>query len=111
MFSCSSSIILPIERSDRFIPLVRIDADEVVLLALLQESHALAHQRVADDRPRLGAVIYASGVESCDQCADVVAVDALGMPAKRAEFAVDRLARQHVPRRTVGLLIVDVDNG
>src|SRR5580692_1850752 len=101
MFSCSSLIILPIERSDRFIPLVRIDTDEVVLLPLFQEFHALAHQRVADDCPRRGAAVSAGGIESYDQCVDVVAVDALSMPAKRAEFAVDRLARQHVPRRTV----------
>ena len=35
------------ERLQRELPLVRIDADEVIVLACFEERHALAHQRVA----------------------------------------------------------------
>ena len=44
-----------IECCQRELPFVRLDADEVVLLALLEERHALAHQRVGDDHARLAA--------------------------------------------------------
>ena len=72
--------------------------------------HALAHQRVADDRPRRGAVDAGARrrprpVRRC-RCRRRV-----GYASQTPEFAVDRLARQHVPRRTVGLLIVDVHDG
>ncbi len=38
-----------IERGQRKLPLVRVDADKMVLLALFQERHAFAHQRIGDD--------------------------------------------------------------
>ena len=54
--ACTSSVswLLPASSiCQRLLPFVRFDAQEVVLLALLEERHALAHPGVADDHARL----------------------------------------------------------
>jgi hypothetical protein len=55
--------------------------------------------------------MMASAVEGLADGVDVVAVDALGEPAESLELLIHRLRGQHAARRTVRLLIVEIDNG
>mgnify|MGYP006172163745 CR=1 FL=1 len=69
-------------------------ADEVVFLAVLQEGHAFAHFRVADNHPWLGAGMITGGIECPDQCLDVVAIHPLGEPAKGLPAIDNRFERE-----------------
>jgi hypothetical protein len=70
---------------------MRLHAQEVVAVALLQERHALGHLGVADDDSGFRLAKIARGIEGCDESVDVVAVDALDVPAERLER--DRFVR------------------
>ena len=57
-----------------------------------------------------GSVEVAGRVEGRDQGIDVVAVDALHVPAERLEARCERLEARHLGGRAVRLLVVDVDD-
>jgi hypothetical protein len=81
----------------------------VVLLALLQEGHALAHQGVEQDHAGLSAGQLACGVEGLQHGGQVVAVDPLHMPAEGGPLVGERLETQHLAGGAVRLLVVDID--
>ncbi len=90
-------------------PLGRIDADEVVLLACFEKRHALAHQRVEQDHARLGIFERTCSIEGLQHSSDVIAIDALHMPAERGPLVGQRLEAEHLAGRAVSLLVVDID--
>jgi len=91
-------------------PFVGGDADEVIFLTLFEGTDAFAHERVDDDDVRF-AVGGAGGGEGGEQRGEVVAVDALGVPAEGGPFFVKRLDAEDARRRAVGLLVVAIDDG
>src|SRR5438445_5324613 len=97
-----------LEQVERLLPFVRLDADEMRLLASLEEWHALGELRVANDDVRLPTP-GPRRVESCHQCVDIVSIDALHVPPERLELRVEGLEVEHLRRHAVGLHLVDVD--
>ena len=92
------------------LPLVRLDAHEVGLLAGLEQRHAAADPGVADEHAPASRGASRSCVERADERRDVVAVDAHGVPAERAPLVRDRLGLQDAGGGAVGLQRVDVDD-
>ena len=80
----------------------------MVGLARLEEWHALAHLRVEEDHARLRTVVVARAVEGVTHRLDVVAVQALHVPAERGPLVGERLEAHHLVGMRVGLLVVQV---
>src|ERR1700745_3688700 len=94
----------------RQLPFVLLDTDEMALLTLLQEWNALPHQRIRDNHSGPWFGMQPGGIESCDHRIEIVAVDPLHEPAEGHELVDQRLESHDLRRRTVRLLIVDVDD-
>ena len=94
------------------LPFVGVDAHEVGFFPGFQQRHAAADLGVAqDDRGCSGfAGLLGDPVEGAQQRVDVVAVDALDVPAERRPFVGDRFDAQHPGGGAVGLQGVDVDH-
>src|SRR5215470_12459131 len=88
----------------RQLPLVLIDAHEMIALAGLQKRYALAHQRVRDNHARLRALMTLGGIERCHHSIEVIAVDALHEPAERPHLFRKRLEAHHLLGGPIGLL-------
>ena len=102
-----------IEYRQRLLPFVRFDAQEMVLLALLQEGHALAHPGVADDDAglRLGECRAPCRRPPpparrcrCRRRAATCQPNASNFGASGSKLSTS-------VRGAVGLLVVDVDDG
>src|SRR4051812_17100515 len=55
--------LVGIKNVDRLLPLTGVNTDEVIFLALFEEGHAFAHQRIEQDDARLGIRMVAGDVE------------------------------------------------
>ena len=76
---------------------------------MLHERHALALDRVSDQRLRTVADVAERG-ERGPELADVVAVARRNVPAEDAEALVELAQRDDLVRRLVGLQLVAVDD-
>lgn len=75
---------------------MRLDSDEVIFLALLQEGDAFAHERVGDNDAGLGFSVILGSIEGSDNSIEIVAVDALHEPTKGLELVDQGLECQHL---------------
>ena len=64
------------------LPFVRLDADEVIFLALLQERDALTHQRISDDHPGLRFSVIFGSIKGSHDGVEIIAIDTLHEPTK-----------------------------
>ena len=85
VFRAHHAVLPASSTGERLLPFIRLDAQEVIALPLLEEGHALGHLGVADDDARHRLAQRPRRVESADQRTDIVAVDALRMPAEGGE--------------------------
>src|ERR1700758_15415 len=70
----------------RQLPLMGIDADEMVLFPFFEERHATAHAGITHDNPRLLLQMIARSVEGRLHGVNIVAIHALREPAKCFEL-------------------------
>ena len=89
---------------------MRLDPDEMILFALLEEGNSLAHEGISDDYARLRFRMRTRRVEGRHDGIEIVAVDPAHEPAERLKFIDQRLEPHHLLRGPIGLLVVDVDD-
>ena len=82
----------------------------MIPVALLEEPHAFAHERVENQRMRPAPASCAL-LERGNKRGHTVAIQTLRVPAERYPLLVHRFHAHHVPRRPVRLLIVAIDEG
>jgi hypothetical protein len=82
---------------------------EMVFFASLEKGHAFSHQSIEQNDARLLGIALPGDVKSVNHRRQIIAIDALHMPAKRLPFVCHRFKRQYVMRVVVGLRIIDVD--
>jgi hypothetical protein len=87
---------------------MRLDADEMILLALLEEGDTLSHQRIGDDDPGLRFMVIPAASKAATAASRSLP-SALHEPAK-ASVSRPELERRHLRRGTVGLLVVDIND-
>jgi hypothetical protein len=90
---------------------MRLHADEMALFARFEERHALAHQRVGNDHARLRFGMGHRPVERFTDSVEIVAVDALHMPAEGFQLGRQRFEIGDLAGGAIGLHAVDIDNG
>src|SRR6516162_8447803 len=101
-FWWSPSRVPPFFKSlQRQLPLVLIDAHEMIALAGLQKRYALAHKRVRDDHARSRALMLLGRIECGNHGIEVIAVDALRKPTERPNLFRKRLETHHLLGGTI----------